>query len=138
MRGVCVLLMEVAAVGAAEPQFQVENATTPRFTVVNKAAPKSVCNCADTGDCLCWESKCGCKACGLGTLTIPKPAEVRPVPFSESTKGTNAPARSGTDASTSGATSSLPTSPAPTGTGRTTTAPALGAVPFGTTGNCPT
>lgn len=41
----------------------------PKYTVVNavpKKARLTTCDCAQTGDCVCWKSECRCSACGLG------------------------------------------------------------------------
>lgn len=64
---------------AAKAAVAVELAKLQMQRTPVKAAPirtTTTCNCAVTGNCLCWESKCVCPAC-----RVPPRVEVPAFPF---------------------------------------------------------
>lgn len=63
-------LLTVHARAAESTKYTVENKVATKYTVENKAAPavkvKTLCACAETLTCTCWESQCSCVRCGRG------------------------------------------------------------------------
>lgn len=73
MRAIVALFLFAGVASAAPQKFVVEN-KCQKFTVENKCQAKTLCWCATTGECTCWNSQCGCQACGRGAaLEVKKP-----------------------------------------------------------------